>query len=118
MKLRKQSYVDDDGFTHDVLQYDDDVEFDSVDIHYDPKHDDRIVVTAYDEDGEEVYQNTFERRELSFDPITAIGRGETNRLEGTTPASDDANNVPDDIQLALNAVGMTAVPEGTEWLDG
>jgi hypothetical protein len=120
MTVQRHTTVDDDGALSHILEYEDDTfEYDAVEIRHDPNNDDIIQCRGYKGD-EVVYQNAFKIRDLSFEPISAIGRGESEKLLGTSPQSDttDDDGVPDDINVAFNAIGMAVVPEGRWWIDG
>jgi hypothetical protein len=64
-------------------------------------------------------------RELSFDPVSVIGRGESERLAGTSASTEPYNTtgetgyegVPDPVHMALNSIGLAVVPNGEEWLN-
>jgi hypothetical protein len=77
-----------------------------------------------DEADELVYEQSFEMRDLSFDPISVIGRGETSKLTGTSPTQPSVNDepngdedIPNDVETALNALGLAVVPNGEWWLN-
>jgi uncharacterized protein YkuJ len=76
-------------------------------------------------DDERVYQNSFGMRELSFDPVSVLGRGVSERLGGVSASTNPYNTtgevgyegVPDPVRVALNSMGFAVVPEGRGWLD-
>jgi len=115
-------------------EFDEDQPFDTVLVRFDPDRENIFTVRATD-DGETVYTNAFEVRELSFDPISVLGMGERERLTGVsenTPSvggdrrrgdggthgqpdgGDD--HLPDALVTALNSLGFAAVPQGDDWL--
>lgn len=100
-----------------------------------PDSPERLVCACYDSD-ECVWQGVFEARELTFDPISLLGRGESRRLLGVEASEDEppamaadsvgvgtldeqarAGNPPVQVRTALQSLGMTVVPQGTWWLD-
>lgn len=120
MAIHKRSTVDSDGAYCRILEYEGgehgDWPVDSVVVRVPPESDDTFTLHAY-EDNEVVYEELFEIRDLAFDPVTALGRGETNTLTGLSP-SDDDSDIPHHITVALQSIGYTDVPNGTWWLDG
>jgi len=118
MSVEKRTVLDDDGSPRHVLNYEDvpDVEYDVVVFKFDP--DDESLVHCFAYVGEDIdYQNTFQRREMTFDPISVIGRGESERMEGISENEDNDADVPRDVGAALNAIGFANVPQGDWWLD-
>jgi len=117
MQLDSRSLVDDDGRLQHTFEYDQPYDgVDSVVLTFSAEDDAHIVCRAYDGE-EDVYQTSFQRRALSFDPISVIGRGETERLEGVTAGDgDEREAVPEAVQVACNAVGFSVVPSGEWWL--
>jgi hypothetical protein len=85
-----------------------------------PDDEDQFAVYAYDDEGEIVYEDVFAQRELSFDPVSPLGRGASSRLQGVTGNStaDGVDGLPSRVQTGLNAIGFAPVPHGTDWLDG
>jgi hypothetical protein len=118
MTVSKRTLVDDDGSLSHILEYDDgdDVDFDAIVVKHDPDDDSRMVCVGYVGEDEQ-YRAMFKRRSLQFDPISVIGRGQTERLEGISDAEGDSSGVPPDISTAVNSIGFTVVPNGEWWLD-
>jgi hypothetical protein len=85
-----------------------------------PDDENQFAVYAYDDEGEIVYEDVFAQRELSFDPVSPLGRGASSRLQGVTGNStaDGVDGLPSRVQTGLNAIGFAPVPHGTDWLDG
>jgi hypothetical protein len=109
-----RSRYDDDGSLVRIVDYDaGESPYDRVIIRI-PTDQEIIAVQGFEGD-EQTYQDAFEIRDLSFDPISLLGRGETDRLTGTS--TDDHESVPTDVSVALNGMGFTVVPSGREWLD-
>lgn len=115
----QQSTYGEDGAYVRVVEYSDDerddVGLDSVVVRIPPTDDESqlIAVEAFQGD-ESVYRETFELRDLSFDPISIIGRGETSSVTGISNSDDD---VPEGVSTALNGLGMAVVPSGEWWLN-
>lgn len=110
-----------------IVDYEDaDGDYDTVVVRLPPDAD-VFTVEAYregDDEDELVYEQSFEMRDLSFDPISVIGRGETSKVTGTSPTQpspndepNDDEDIPDDVETALNALGLAVVPEGEWWLN-
>lgn len=118
MSIQKRSFTGDDGAVHHVLNYEDvDVEYDTIEIRLTPDDNSLMQVVGYKRD-EVVYQNSFRQRRLTFDPVSVIGRGESNQLAGTSPADDTSEDgVPEEVEIAFNAIGMAVVPDGEWWLN-
>lgn len=114
MGLTKRSEVDEHGAPRYILEYDSDsMEFDQIVIQFDPDDEQRLYCRCYDEE-DEAFTGAFVRRNLSFDPISYIGRGEASRLDGVEAVEDD--RLPDDVMTAMQSIGMTVVPTGEWWL--
>jgi len=115
MTASKRSYVDDDGSLVHIISFANDSTYDRIEIRHDPDDETKLYVRGYE--GETTaFTQGFERRELSFDPISAIGRGETDNLEGVSETSS-IDELPSDISAALNSIGMAPVPQGEWWLN-
>lgn len=117
--VTKYTTTDDDGAVWHDISFDDSdpVEnIDNVEVRLDPDDDSRLQVYGYSGD-EQVYQETFERRDVSFTPASVVGRGETDEVEGSTPARDSSETVPESIAVALNTIGWAVVREGRWWID-
>ncbi len=118
MSVDKRSVVESDGALRHVLSYESSGEVTNIEIRHDPNDDSLMQVTAYNDD-DVIYQNVFEMRDLSFDPISAIGRGETDKLTGmSSTGNGDDDTIPEEVALAFNSIGMAVVPQGRWWLDG
>jgi len=98
----------------------------TVVIRHTPDDAERMTCHCYNEDGNAIWQHAFERREMTFDPISILGRGESTRLLGTSPTEEyvgpgdvtERSEVPETVQTLFNALGMTIVPRGEWWLNG
>jgi len=124
MKLTEtRSTVDDDGAILSELVYGDvgDDQYDKVVFRI--PTDGQIACRCYiDENVVESY--TFTTREMVFDPISVIGRGESEQALGVRPVDEATETelrtdgwVSWQLQTALHAMGLTAVPSGREWMD-
>jgi hypothetical protein len=71
-----------------------------------------------------------ETRTLSFNPVSLLDRGESERLLGVSPTASDDNDTDDStdpvteretlspaIKAACESLGFTIVPRGKEWID-
>lgn len=100
-----------------------DSEFDTVLIRHSPDEPETFNVTCYVDD-EVVEQFTFQTRQMSFKPLSLLGRGTSETLQGvsTTDDTDDPiahrDEIPATVRVAFESMGLTVVPRGTEWLDG
>lgn len=114
--IDKRTVMDDDGAERHVFDYKGEsrVAYDMVIFKNDPDDDSLIHCVAYK--GEDIaYQTTFKQREMSFDPISSIGRGQTTEMWGVSDQQDA--EVPRDIAIGLNVLGFAPVPSGEWWLD-
>jgi hypothetical protein len=118
MSVKKRTVLDEDSSPRHVLNYENvpNVKYDVVVFKFDPDNESLVHCLAYV--GEDIaYQNTFKRRELSFNPISVIGRGKSQQMTGVSENDTDGDNVPEDVGTALNAIGFTNVPDGDWWID-
>lgn len=107
--------TDDDGAIIHLLDFEDQ-DFERLVLRHEPEDHNVVYCYGYEENAEEPsYQTAFQRRELTFDPISIIGRGESNRVEGVS-TSENIEEVPTPVNVALNSIGMALVPNGDEWL--
>lgn len=133
--MHRRSITDEDGTLIHLLEYEEgESTFDSVAIRYPIETDSRLHVIGYS--GEDAaYRESFEVRDLSFAPVSAMGKGEMDSAVGLTLADDESENdgetvhtesatgytdfdgVPRSVMLALLGVGYTVVPDGRRWLD-
>jgi hypothetical protein len=132
--MHRRSITDEDGTLIHLLEYEGgESTFDSVAIRYPIETDSRLHVLGYV--GEDAaYQESFEVRDLSFAPVSAMGKGEMDSAVGLTLADEhddgdetvkaesatgytDFDGVPRSVMLALLGVGYTVVPDGRRWLD-
>lgn len=119
MVVDKWSTYDDDGGYLRGIEYEEgDSQFDSVVVRVPPEEDDMFTVHCFQGDEDEPsYENAFEMRDLSFDPISVLGRGESEHIGGVSASNADYEGVPRDAMKALNAIGLAVVPQGRWWLD-
>jgi hypothetical protein len=128
--VTNRSTYDEDGTYCRVIEFDEDQPFDTVLVRFNPERENIFTVRATD-DGETVYTNAFEIRELSFDPISVLGMGERDRLTGVSENSPEVggdtrqseratdggdDHLPDSLAVALNSLGFAPVPRGEDWL--
>ena len=114
--------VTEDGDELRTFKYESD-SVDEVRIQLHPTEDTFEVAAL--QDGQTVYHNTFRLRELSFDPVSVLGRGESDRLGGVSASDGETltegevgyEGVPLPVHVALNSMGFAVVPEGEGWLD-
>jgi len=118
MVVDKRSTYDDDGGYLEILSYEGvDSEFDRVVIRVPPVGDDMFTCHCYAAGADDpTYEAAFEMRDLSFDPISVLGRGQSDRLGGVS-STGGYEDVPRDTMTALNAIGLAVVPQGRGWLD-
>lgn len=116
--MQTHSRYDNNGAYVRIIEYDDEDDadaFDRIVVRVPKDNPNRLACTAYE--GEEaVWQTSFENRSLSFDPISLMGRGESEKLQGTSPVSKPYESVPRDVMVAMNGLGLTVVPQGEWWL--
>lgn len=133
-KLKKQTGVADSGALQHNFEFTDDAhDIDNIEIDIDVGDgDDQLIRCVAYSDSDVVYRNAFKPRDIQFDPISILGRGESSSLLGVSPnevgytgqgGGDDAdpicgNDIPRDVQIAFNSIGLSVVPQGTWWLDG
>jgi len=84
MITASHSTVTEDGNELRIFECDDEA-VDEVRMVLSPSEDTFSVAAMKDD--ETVYQNSFAMRELSFDPVSVLGRGQSDRLGGVS-ASD------------------------------
>ncbi|MFT4948689.1 MAG: hypothetical protein ACI9CA_000811, partial [Natronomonas sp.] len=108
--MQRRSVTDDDGTLIHMLEYSqEESTFDTVAIRYPIETDRRLHVLGYL--GEEiVYQQSFEIRDLSFAPVTVMGKGEMDTAVGLT-ADDDVQVDDEDVDDAHADDVETATPE-------
>lgn len=124
MSVTKRTTIDENGKLNHILEYEeeeeDDFEFDTIVVQFDPNDEDIIICKGYKGD-ELAYQNAFRQRPLSFDPISAIGRGQTESLQGISDSpksgGTESDEIPGDIATAFNTIGFSIVPTGDWWID-
>lgn len=124
--MQKRTIMGDDGGVQHVFEYGDtdEIPYSRVEIRHQPDNPEILTVHAHEDDSI-VFQDAFKVRDLSFDPISVMGRGESKKLLGTSPVDDhvktdrlDETEVPREINTVFNSLGMTIVPQGEWWLDG
>jgi len=118
MTVTKRTTYDEEGRVLEILEYDENIDYDKiiVRIHVDKINTDEptfIDCLCYEND-ECVYQKRFQRRNINYTPISAIGRGETDKLEGVSSNMGN-EDIPNDVQTSLQTVGFTLVPQGDWW---
>jgi len=125
MPVEQRSTYDNDGAYVRIVEFqNEDTDINRVVVRA-PPDSDVMVVSGYDGDDAVVYEQSFEMRELNFDPISAVGRGEKSRMTGATTndtEDDDGDDgqldaVPRDVETALNGIGFAIVPDGEWWLN-
>jgi len=115
MTVTTRTTVDSDGGVRHILEYNGGIEYDKVTVRFSPDDTEPITCTCL-KDGEVVYQNAFETRAVSFAPISVIGRGESDRLQGVS-SNMTSGDVPADVTTAFQTLGFTVVPQGEWWID-
>lgn len=109
-------YFDDDGATYRVFECVDDHKYDRFVIRFDVDDGVPFQMRLYEDESDTPNEKiAFERRDVQFDPISVIGKGSSNRLQGVSPTIDAYNDVPCIVQEAWKAIGFTVVPDGDEW---
>jgi len=58
----------------------------------------------------------FEMRTIEFSPISVIGKGPSNRLQGFSPTIGTYEDVPQEAMFAWNMCNCAVVPDGMEWV--
>ena len=58
----------------------------------------------------------FEMRTIEFSPISVIGKGPSNRLQGFSPTIETYEDVPQEAMFAWNMCNCAVVPDGMEWV--
>jgi hypothetical protein len=122
MITASHSTVTEDGNELRIFECDDEA-VDEVRMVLSPSEDTFSVAAMKDD--ETVYQNSFAMRELSFDPVSVLGRGQSDRLGGVSASESETlsegevgyEGVPNSVHTALNSMGFAVVPNGSEWLD-
>jgi hypothetical protein len=128
--MQRRSFTEEDGTLVHVLDYDDgESSFDSVAIRYPIDTKDTVHVVGYEGD-DAVYKESFRERDVSFEPVSAMGKGAMSSAIGLSVADGDTDTppetptgygdfdeVPRSVMLALLGVGYTVVPDGRGWLD-
>jgi len=117
--MQRRSTVTTDGTALHILDFGvDEGAYDQIVVELPLEHDGVLVVRALRDGGDQPETYSFSVRELSFDPISVMGKGETERVVGTSPTETDFDDLSPDVRRALLSIGYTAVPDGTTWLDG
>lgn len=113
----------DDGAVEHTVTPHDNSEYDRIVITHTIDDPARFTVQCYTDGGvDESF--AVETRNMSFDPVSLLGRGETDRLQGVSitdnsgsdPVTERAN-IPEDVKIAFESLGFTIVPRGRGWLD-
>lgn len=120
MSISQRTTYDEEGGYIRILEFEgEQFEFDSTVVRVPPDEDDVFTCHCYIDD-ELRYENIFKMRELAFDPISPLGRGESDRLGGisSTDTDDSNDDIPRDVSIAMNSIGFAIVPEERWWLDG
>jgi len=109
--------IDPSGAVSRVFDFTDQHPYDRVVIRFDPDDDIPHQLRIYESrsDDEPTETMAFQNRSVSFDPISVIGKGNTERLHGITPTIDNYDDVPGDIHDLWKSLGFAIVPEGEGW---
>jgi|AntRauMinimDraft_2_1070382.scaffolds.fasta_scaffold00634_2 hypothetical protein len=109
---------DDTGAMFRIFDFDEQNSIDSIVIRFDPDDDVPPQLRVYEDGDTESPTHTmgFETRQEQFTPISVIGKGQSEKLFGVTPSVDSYEDVPDEVQVAWNAIGFAVVPQGDDWL--
>ena len=125
MSLQARQRVDSDGAT--IIEFtESEGYFDHERVRLRVPMDGRMSLTIED-DNEPIYKASFERRQLTFPPVSVIGRGEATELTGVSVTDEGKSvidetyaegdrDIPFEATVALNAFGFSPVPQGEWWL--
>jgi len=124
---------DDMGATYRVFECIDDYEYDRIVIRFDVgaaaagrggtatrgtgDTDDVPYQMRLYEDGSDEPAETiaFMPRNHRFSPISVIGKGETDHLQGVSPTINDYSDIPCIAHDAWKAIGFSVIPAETGW---
>ena len=109
--------VEDNGDILRVFDFNDSSPYNRITIRFSKDETVPAQLLIYeDRNNDPTEKMAFEMRTIEFSPISVIGKGPSNRLQGFSPTIGTYEDVPQEAMFAWNMCNCAVVPDGMEWV--